>query len=317
MCDNDSRYNKYFWRKSMWFKNLSVYRLAADWKPTQEELEDKLAKAAFVPGNKSDMNSMGWVPARENGMLAHALSGQYLLSLRIEKKLLPATVINQFTRVRAQEIEEQQGYKPGRKQMREIKEQVTDTLLPKAFSIFRDTRVWIDTQNHWLVIDAASATKADEVIGALAKVIDPLPLKSLYTEQSPAAAMTEWLLADEAPAMFSVDQDTELQSSSENKATIRYVRQSPEKEDVQKHIQSGKQCTKLALTWSDRISFVLSDNLIIKRIAPLDILKENQDMSAMDEEERFDADMTLMTAELAGLLGALVEALGGEKQTAK
>ena len=291
----------------MWFKNLSVYRLAADWKPTQEELEDKLAKAAFVPGNKSDMNSMGWVPARENGMLAHALSGQYL----------PATVINQFTRARAQEIEEQQGYKPGRKQMREIKEEVTDTLLPKAFSIFRDTKVWIDTQNHWLVIDAASATKADEVIGALAKVIDPLPLKSLYTEQSPAAAMTEWLLADEAPAMFTIDQDTELQSSAENKATIRYVRQSPEKEDVQKHIQSGKQCTKLALTWSDRISFVLSDNLIIKRIAPLDILKENQDMTAMDEEERFDADMTLMTAELAGLLGALVEALGGEKQTAK
>jgi len=147
-------------------------------------------------------------------------------------------------------------YEPGRKQMREIKEQVTDTLLPKAFSQYRDTRVWIDTRNHWLVIDASSGTRADEVIGALAKVIDPLPPKSLYPEQSPAVAMTEWLLADEAPAMFSIDQDMELQSSSENKATIKYVRQSPELADTQKHVQSGELCTKLALTWSDRVSFV-------------------------------------------------------------
>lgn len=299
----------------MWFKNLSVYRLSADWKLTHEALCEALELRRFVPGNTSDSHSVGWVPLRENGDLAHALHGQYLLSLRSEKKLLPPSVINQATRAKAHEIEEQQGYKPGRKQMREIKEQVTDILLPKAFSIYSDTRIWIDTRNLWLVIETGSASKSDEAIGALAKVIDPLPLKSLYTEQSPAAAMTEWLLANEAPEGFSIDQDTELKSSSESRATIRYTRQSVEVEDARKHIQSGKQCTKLALTWSDRISFVLSDDMLIKRIHPLDILRENQDLSAMDEIERFDADMTLMTAELANLQSALVAALGGEKST--
>jgi len=297
----------------MWFKNLSVYRLSSDWKLSHEALCQALETRRFVPGNTSDSHSVGWVPQRENGELAHALNGQYLLSLRTETKLLPPFVIQQFTKARAKEIEEQQGYRPGRKQMREIKEEVTDALLPKAFSRFTDTRIWIDTRNLWLVIEAGSASKSDDAIGALAKVIDPLPLKSLYTEQSPAAAMTEWLLADEAAAGFSIDQDTELKSSSENRATIRYTRQSVEVEDARKHIQSGKQCTKLALTWSDRVSFVLSDNLIIKRVQPLDILRENQDVSSMDEDERFDADMTLMTAELAGLLAAIVEALGGEK----
>ncbi len=300
----------------MWFKNLSVYRLI-DWNFTHEALCQALERGRFAPGHKSDISSMGWVPVRENGELAHAVNGQYLLSLRVEKKLLPPTVINQAVREKAAEIEEQQGYKPGRKQNREIKEQVTEVLLPQAFSVFRDTRIWIDPKNGWLVIESGSGTKSDEAIGALAKVIDPLPLKSLYTVQSPAAAMTEWLLADEAPAMFTIDQDTELQSASENKAMIRYVRQSPEVSDVQKHIQSGKQCTKLALTWSDRVSFVLTDALFIKKIHPLDILKENQDLSSMDEEERFDADMTLMTAELAGLLAAVVEALGGERNGLK
>lgn len=297
----------------MWFKNLCIYRTDSNWKITQDQLETALENQQFQPANSSDVSSSGWVSVRPSGDLVHSINGQYLLSLRQERKLLPASVINHFTRAKAGEIEEQQGYKPGRKQMREIKEQVTETLLPKAFSQFRDTWVWIDTRNHWLVIDAGSAGRADEVIGALAKVLDPLPLKSLYTVQSPAVAMTEWLLADEAPAMFTIDQELELQSSTENKATIKYVRQSPELADTQKHVQSGKLCTKLALTWSDRVSFVLTDELIIKRIQALDVLKEGKDISSMDEDERFDADMTLMTSELAGLLNALVEALGGER----
>src|SRR5690606_2162010 len=124
-------------------------------------------------------------------------NGQYLITLRADKKLLPTTVINQVAKAKAQDIEEQQGFKPGRKQMKEIKEQVTDELLPKAFSVYRDTRVWIDTHNHWLVIDAAAAAKSDEVLGVLAKAMEALPISPLYVEQSPASAMTNWLISDE------------------------------------------------------------------------------------------------------------------------
>jgi recombination associated protein RdgC len=228
--------------------------------------------------------------------------------------LLPATVINQVARARIQEIEEQQGFKPGRKQTKEIKERITDELLPKAFSIYRDTRVWIDQKNHWLVIDAAAAAKCDEVLGILAKTIDPFPVAQLYVEQSPASAMTNWLVSDEAPTGFTIDQDTELRSTSESRAAVRYVRQSIEIEDVRKHVKAGKQCTRLALTWADKVSFVLTDGLDIKRVSPLDILKEGQDNASHNEAEQFDSDMTLMTGELAGLIAALVESLGGEKK---
>jgi len=190
----------------MWFKNLKIYRLSAPWTLTGEKLEESLERHAYQSGNNLDMQSVGWISPRENGALSHTVNQQILLSLRAEKKLLPTTVVNQVARARAQEIEEQQGYKPGRKQMKEIKERVTDELLPKAFSVYRDTRVWIDPVNHWLVIDAAASAKADEVIGLLVKTIDPLPLENLYVAQSPAAAMTGWLAEDEAPANFSIDQ---------------------------------------------------------------------------------------------------------------
>lgn len=298
----------------MWFKNLRIYRLSAGWPANQESLEAALEKQAFRPGSTLDMQSLGWIAPRENGGLVHAVNGQYMISLRADKKLLPSSVINQVARAKAKDVEEQQGYKPGRKQMKEIKEQVTDELLPKAFSLYKDTRVWIDSRNHWLVIDAAAAAKSDEVLGMLAKVVDPFPVTPLYVEASPAAAMTDWLAGDEAPPGFSIDQDTELRSSSENRAAVRYVRQSIDIEDVRKHVQAGKQCTRLALTWNDRVSFVLTENLEVKRVNPLDVIKEGQDSGGRDEAEKFDSDFTLMSGELSRLIDGLVAALGGEKK---
>ncbi|TFV89774.1 recombination-associated protein RdgC [Oxalobacteraceae bacterium OM1] len=305
----------------MWFKNLQIYRLTAPWTMSSEQLEEKLAPMAFADGMSTEMQTQGWVPPRgdskNGGGLVHVVNKQLLLQLCTEKKLLPSTVINQVTKARAAEMEEQQGFKPGRKQMKELKEQVTDELLPRAFSIQRSTRVWIDPVNGWLVVDAASASKADEVFKMLLKSLEVLPFGSLRTERSPLSAMTDWLAADEAPGGFTVDQDTELRATNEGKATVRYVRHTLDPEDVRRHIASGKQCTRLAMTWTDRVSFVLTESLAVKRVAPLDVLKENADAGVQGEDERFDTDFALMTGELAKLIADLVTALGGEEQQKK
>lgn len=298
----------------MWFKNLKVFRLTSPWNLTGEQLDACLARYAFNNGNDLSMQSIGWVPPRDGGGLSHTVNRQILLTLRVEKKLLPASVINQVAKARAQEIEEQQGFKPGRKQMKEIKERVTDELLPRAFNLYRDTRVWIDTVNNWLVIDAAASAKADELIGMLVKTFDPLPLENLHVVQSPASAMTGWLSSDEPPSSFTLDQDTELRASGENRGAVRYVKQSIDTEEARRHIQSGKQCTRLAMTWSDRVSFILTESLDIKRLAPLDVINEGTVTAIQNEEERFDSDLMLMTGELAKLLADLVEALGGENK---
>ena len=239
-----------------------------------------------------------------------------LLMFRAEKKLLPASVVNQVTKARALEMEEQQGFKPGRKQLRELKEQVTDELLPRAFSIRRDTRVWIDPVNGWLVIDAASQTVADEVRSLLVKSIDQLPLANVHVAHSPVAAMTEWLLSGEAPGGFTVDQDAELRSTGEGGATVRYVGHALEADDMRRHIEAGKQCMRLAMTWDDRVSFLLTPSLTIKRVTPLDVIKEAADPTAQNDDERFDSDAALMTGELARMLTDLVDILGGDPQDA-
>jgi len=296
----------------MWFKNLQIYRLPAPWAVNPDELEGWLAPQAFTACSSIEMQSQGWVAPRGNGRLVHVVNRQLLLQLSTEKKLLPSTVINQVTKARAAELEEQQGFPPGRKQTKELKELVTDELLPRAFSVVRTTSVWIDPVNGWLLVDAGSPNKAEEVLKLLFKAIPKFPLETLRTAMSPGAAMTDWLASDEAPYGFTVDQDTELRSTGEGKATVRYVRHALEADDLRRHIESGKQCTRLALTWADKVSFVLTENLSVKRIAPLDVLKEDADIAGKNDDERFDGDFMLMTGELAKLLASLVEALGGQ-----
>ncbi len=197
--------------------------------------------------------------------------------------------------------------------MKAIREQIIDEKLPTALTQYDDIRLWIDPIERWLIIDTSTPTKADTVIGLLAKSIEPFPLENLYVAMSPASAMTGWLAEDEAPANFSIDQDAELRASGESGAAIRYVKHSIDADDVRRHIQSGKQCTRLAMTWADRISFELTEDLDIRKIRALDVLKENHPASDTDAEV-FDAEFLLMAGEIAKLLAELVYALGGEKQ---
>jgi recombination associated protein RdgC len=295
----------------MWFRNLQVYRCPAPWKISASSLEEQLGRHAFRSVTGYELQTQGWASPRDDGGLVHSVNGQMLISLRTEKKLLPASVIKEVVKAKALEAEEQQGYRPGRKQMRDLKEQVTDELIPRAFSVRRQCGIWIDPVNGWLVIDAGSTGKAEEIITLLHKSIDDFDVTRLDTKMAPGTAMTAWLANDDVPRGFTVDQDTELQSPVEEKATVRFVRHALDAKEVQRHIAGGKQCTSLALTWQNRVSFVLTEAFVLKRIVPVDLVREGADAQAQNDDERFDADFTLMTGELQHLFADLADALGG------
>ncbi|HUY04326.1 MAG TPA: recombination-associated protein RdgC [Rhodocyclaceae bacterium] len=300
----------------MWFKNLTLYRVPS-WQISAGELEAALARQAFQGCGQMDMESRGWVaPRGEGDALVHALGRQLLIALCVEQKLLPAAVISQYAKARAEEIEAQQGSKPGRKQLREIRERIADELLPRAFTRRRVSHAWIDPVNGWLVIDAANQARAEEVLEALRKSLDELPLALVNTRLSPMSAMTAWLAGNEAPAGFTIDRDCEMLAPGDEKATVRYLRHPLEAQEVRAHIAEGKQVTKLALTWNERISFLLHENLQVKRLAFLDILKEQSEHNVEAAGEQFDADFAIMAGELARFLPELAAALGGMEDQA-
>ncbi|MFA6204356.1 MAG: recombination-associated protein RdgC [Gallionella sp.] len=297
----------------MWFKNIFIYRLPVDCAITAAALQEKLALKPLLPCSGLDKQSRGWVSCRGDDRLVHAANGQILFALGVEQKLLPATIITRFAKERVADIEAQQGYKVGRKEMKDLKEAITEELLPRAFALLRTTYAWIDTANGFLVIDAASAAKAEELLEFLNKTLDDLPVKPLHTELSPVAAMTDWLAGEAAPAGFTIDRELELRATGESRATVRYANHALEGDEILAHIAAGKRATRLGLTWNDRISFVLTEQLQIKRLEFLDIIKEESTTLADTADELFELDFTLMTGELAKMLVDLTDALGGEK----
>ena len=294
----------------MWFKNIFIYRLPANCAITAAALQEKLALKPLQPCSGLDKQSRGWVSCRGDDRLVHVANQQILFALGVEQKLLPASIINRFAKERVADIEAQQGYKVGRKELKSIKEAVTEELLPRAFSMQRTTFAWLDPINGRLVIDAASSAKADELLEQMS-TLDDLPVKLLHTELSPVAAMTDWL-AGNTPRGFTIDRELELRSTGESKATVRYANHPLEGEEILAHIASGKRATRLGLTWNDRISFVLTEQLQIKRLEFLDIIKDESTTQADNADEMFELDFTLMTGELARMLTDLTEALGGE-----
>jgi recombination associated protein RdgC len=299
----------------MWFKNLQIYRLPAGWNIGAEVLEEQLARKRFVPCGSQDQETRGWLSPTGDEFLVHRVGGQWLIALGVEQKLLPSSVVKQEAEDRAEEIAARQGYKLGRKQMKDLREQVLQELLPRAFTRRRKAYAWIDPVGGWLGIDAPSQARAEDVLEVLRQTLDSLPLTLLRTQVSPVSAMADWLAGGEAPAGFTIDQDCELRSVTEDKAAVRYVRHPLEGDEVRNHLVAGKLPTRLALTFDERVSFVLTEKLEIKRLDFLDVVKEKVDEAgAEDARALFDAGFALMTGEVARLLPALVEALGGELQ---
>ncbi len=299
----------------MWFKNLVVYRLPADWSVAPAELEEKLALRSLQPCGSFDMRSRGWVHASAAERFVHTTHGNHLIALGVEQKLLPASIIRQVAADRAKVVAEQQGFPVGRRQMREIKERVTEELRARALTRRSVTRAWIDPAHGWLVVDAAGAARADELIETLRDTLGSLAVLFIETERSPSAAMSAWLALGDAPPRFIIDQDLELQAADQSKATIRYTRYPLEAREIRQHVTSGMHAMRLGLTWNDRISFVLTDKLQIKRVEFLAIDKDSPRQEAGDEreiaeQEQFEIDFMLMAGELNQLLAELSQALG-------
>ncbi len=292
----------------MWFRNLQAYRITSR-NITLNSLEEALSQHTLQQCMQMEMQSRGWVvPREEQQNFVHAYGQQWLIAFGVEKKLLPAGVINQHAKNRITQIEQMQGYKPGKKQVRDIKEATIIELLPRAFAQRHKTYAWIDAVKNRLVIDTASANKAEELVEGLIKSMHGFTLAPLETKISPSSARTRWLSGDDLPSTFTIDRDCELQGMSDEKATVKYTHHVLDAEETVRHIRAGKKVIKLAMTWNCKISFVLHDNLQLRRIAPQDILKEPTEST----EELFASDFAIMTGELSQLIADVIEALGGE-----
>ncbi|WP_145521666.1 recombination-associated protein RdgC [Yersinia aldovae] len=301
----------------LWFKNLMVYRLSREVSLSADEMEKQLSALSFTPCGSQDMAKTGWVSpmGSRSDTLTHTVNGQIVICARKEEKILPSPVIKQELQAKIERLEGEQHRKLKKTEKDALKDEVLHSLLPRAFSRFNQTYLWIDTVNDLIMVDAASAKRAEDTLALLRKSVGSLPVVPLTLENPIELTLTEWVRSKELPAGFALMDEAELKAILEDGGVIRCKKQDLFSDEIAVHIEAGKLVTKLALDWQERVQLVLSDDGSLKRLKFADTLREqNDDIDREDFAQRFDADFILMTSELAALIKNLIEALGGEAQ---
>ena len=303
----------------MWFKNLALYRFTEPFTLDVTELEAKLNDKRFKPCSSHDEFSMGWTSPVGNSteQLVHASNGFMMLCLKKEEKVIPAAVINEMLQEKVAEKEEQEVRKLSRKERTALKDELIFELLPRAFSFSKKTYAYIDPKGGWIVADAATAKKAEDLLSYLRKCLGSLPVVPTNTIDQPVITMTQWLTdSHTVPNDLTVEDECELRSPEEEGSIIRCKRHNLGLPEIINHLDTGKQVIKLAVNWTDRLSFIIDENLAIKRLKFLDLIQDQaSDTEADDEIAQFDVDFSIMSLELANFLPRLLEIFGGENKT--
>ena len=301
----------------MWFKNLLTYRLTQEVPFEPEALEAALASKPARPCASQELTTYGFVAPfgkGEDAPLVH-VSGEYLLiAARKEERILPSSVVNDAVKEKVEEIETEQMRKVYKKERDQIKDEIIQAFLPRAF--IRRSMIFaaIAPRLGVILVNSASAKRAEDLLSTLREVMGSLAVRPATVKIAPVATMTEWVKSQEAAEGFYVLDECELRDTAEDGGIVRCKRQDLTGEEIQLHLSTGKVVTQLALAWQDKLSFILDDKMVIKRLKFEELLQEQAEQDGGDEAaQQFDASFQLMMMTFAEFLPVLFEALGGEE----
>lgn len=303
----------------MFFRNLTLFRFSPSVAQSLTDLDDALAARALRPCGALEIATRGFVSpfGPDSEPLTHTVGNATLLTLGIEEKLLPTAVVNAELGKRLRKEAERRGRPVGGRQRRAIRAEVLDTLLPQAFVRPSRLNAYVDSKNGWLVLDTAGRKAAEAALTALREALGSFPAQPLAAAETPRALMTDWLAHGKLPHGLTLGDECELRDPTGG-AIIRCRHQELESTEVRAHLKQGKQVFQLGLQFEDRASFVLGEDLVIRKLRFLDVVQDSLDADGRDSAEaELDARFALMTLELERLFAGIEKWFGLQRPDAK
>ena len=297
----------------MWIKQAKFFILPQDKMPAAEALAEVLSNKAFSPVSGLAVASEGFanaVPFADD--LVFSAQNSDKISLKKEERILPAAAVNDLLADKIADIQAKTARRVGRKEKQRLKEELVNELLPKTLTKSSRTHLYLLPKSGLLLVDSANANRAENAVSHLREVLGDLPAVLPNTVKSPTALMTDWLLSGECLGGFDLDDSCEMKSlADETGTTVRIAKADLTSPEVQLHAKSGKTVTQLGLIWQDKIAFVLSDDLSLKRIRFLDIVQEEAENDSDDMPALTAATQLLATQTIADMIDELISHLGG------
>ena len=290
----------------MFFRNLTLFRF-----PTSldlSDLETQLAECALKPVGPLELSSRGFVPpfGQHGDALSHGIHDALWLTVGGEDKLLPGAVVNDLLQKKLAAIEEKEGRKPGGRTRKRLKDELVTELLPRAFVRPVRSDALLDTTLGVIAIDTSSRKNAESVVSEIRRALGSFPALPVNAETAPRAILTGWIAGDALPDGLSLGDECELRDPSDSGAVVKIQRMELVGDEINKHLEAGKQVTRLALVLDDHVSFVLGEDLVVRKFKLLDGAVDQLESTDRDDiAAELDARFALMAGEFKRLFPVL------------
>lgn len=294
----------------MWFKNARLFQLNDNFALNAEQLSDALKSDALRACGPMEVVSKGWLsPFGDDSELYVLQSGDALMfCLGIEEKVLPAAVVNHQLSQQVSRIKQETGEKPGRKQQTDIKQQLMNEMLPKAFVKPKSLYAYIDLKLNMLVVNSASQNAAEDLVSQLRQTLGSFKAAAFGPSSSMAETLTQWVLKDQPGTGMMLDNEIVLETLDDNKGVVRGRNIEHLDDQMKRHIDNGYLVTSLGLNYQDRVEFVLSHEMALKKIKFTDVVLDQLEESSIESEwQLLDSQFTLFSLEVRALLSDLLK----------
>ncbi|MEZ5557959.1 MAG: recombination-associated protein RdgC [Pseudomonadales bacterium] len=295
------------------FRNLRLYRVHSPWPDSEEDLAARLADAAFKPCGPFTERSSGFEPptGEEEGLLARRVGGADLLRLRSQVRLLPPAAVTEALEERVVAFRNRTRREPGRRERRDLKEEVYGELLPKALVKSERVPGFCLLKEELLAVDAASETRAERFLEQLRNAFGSLEVTPLAFKQ-PLGELLQRMFLGQPPGGFAVGRECRMQDPAAGSAVVTWSDIDLDEPSVQRHVRDGLKVTRLGIRFDDVLSCVLDADGTIRKLK-LHGMDAAEDSVGEDEDPlaRLDAEFVLITGSVRRLLRGLGGALGG------
>ncbi len=293
----------------MFFRNLTLFRF-----PTTldfSQLDELLPEMQLKPVGALELSSRGFVSpfGRNEPELSHRVGEALWLTVGGEDKILPSAVVNDLLGKKLAEIEEKEGRKPGGRTRKRIKEDLVHELLPRAFVKPSRTDALIDLEHGFVAVDSSSRKNSEEFVSQIRGALGSFPALPLNAEVAPRNILTGWIAGEPLPEGLALGEECELKDAMEGGAVVKCQHQDLQGDEIAKHLEAGKQVTRLALTLDDHLSFVLGEDLVVRKLKFLDgAVDQLENTEREDLRAELDARFALLSGEVKRLFVVLESA---------
>ena len=294
----------------MFFRNLTMFRFSAAVADDLARLDAALPDHRLRPVGPMEPSTRGFVSplGRNDDALTHSVGHCTMVTVGSESRMLPSSVVHDELARRVQKIVDSEGRKVFSRERKRMKDDVLNELLPRAFVKASRVRTYVDKANGWLVVDAGSRKAAEDVLSQMRIALGSFPAVPLAPEESPRVLMTHWIATGDLPAGLALGDEIELRDpATASGAIARCRRQDLDTDEVREHLRTGKQVFRLGLVFDDRISFVLDEGLVVRKVRFTDVVLDEQADSHESAAAEADANFALLSLEYQRLLAKLAE----------